>query len=114
MCIRDRYKSSNSIQGLGQSESGYAIPSSTEINLEQMINRTRPGQPERISSFLYTGGLIATHVVEKNRDSLWNSLESMRVLDYQKNMGQLMDINMLMLFWIKCLNLIFRKFNKDR
>ncbi len=74
-----KYKSSSSIQGLGQSESGYAIPSSTEINLEQMINRTRPGQPERISSFLYTGGLIATHVVEKNRDSLWNSLESREV-----------------------------------
>ena len=74
-----KYKSSNSLQGLGQSELNYAIPNSIEINLEQMVNRTRPSQPERVSSFLYTGGLIATHVTQKNRDSLWKSLQAREV-----------------------------------
>ena len=44
-----------------------------------MVNRTRPSQPERVSSFLYTGGLIATHVTQKNRDSLWKSLQAREV-----------------------------------
>ena len=73
------YKSSNSIMNLQNNVRNYAIPRSQEINLEQMIDRTRPSQPERVSSFLYTGGLIATHVVQKNRDSLWDSLNNREV-----------------------------------
>jgi len=36
-------------------------------------------QPERASSFLYTGGLVAVHSISKKRDSLWNSLNRREV-----------------------------------
>ena len=74
-----KYKSSNSIMNLGQSSESFSIPKSQEINLEQILNRTRPSQGERIASFLYTGGLIASHVLEKNRDALWKSLNNREV-----------------------------------
>ena len=74
-----KYKSSNVIMNLGQSSQGYAIPNSQEINLEQMINRIKPSQGERVASFLYTGGLIASHVSKKDRDSIWNSLNKREV-----------------------------------
>ena len=54
---------------LGQSSS-YAIPKSQEVNLEQMIDRMKPSQGERVASFLYTGGLIASHVPKKSREAL--------------------------------------------
>ena len=74
-----KYKSSNVIMNLGQSSQGYAIPNSQEVNLEQMINRMKPSQGERVASFLYTGGLIASHVSKKDRDSIWNSLNNREV-----------------------------------
>ena len=64
---------------LNQLSQDYAIPRSQEINLEQMIDRMKPSQGERIASFLYTGGLIASHVLEKNRNSIWNSLNKREV-----------------------------------
>jgi hypothetical protein len=64
---------------LGQSQQSFAIPRSQEINLEQMIDRMKPSQGERVASFLYTGGLIASHVSQKNRESLWNSLNTREV-----------------------------------
>ena len=73
-----KYKSSNAIMSLGQSSS-YAIPRSQEVNLEQMIDRMKPSQGERVASFLYTGGLIASHVSRKNRDEVWNSLNNKEV-----------------------------------
>ena len=74
-----KYKSSNQVMGLNQLSQDYAIPRSQEINLEQMIDRMKPSQGERIASFLYTGGLIASHVLEKNRNSIWNSLNNREV-----------------------------------
>tara|TARA_B100001057_G_scaffold273911_1_gene274208 strand:+ start:271 stop:2469 length:2199 start_codon:yes stop_codon:yes gene_type:complete len=74
-----KYKSSNKLNSLTQSSDDYAIPRSQEINLEQMIDRMKPSQGERIASFLYTGGLIATHVEQKNRDSIWTSLNEREV-----------------------------------
>ena len=74
-----KYKSSNQIMNLNQLSQDYAIPRSQEINLEQMIDRMKPSQGERIASFLYTGGLIASHVLEKNRNSIWNSLNNREV-----------------------------------
>ena len=44
-----------------------------------MIDRMKPSQGERVASFLYTGGLIATHVTAKNRDALWKSLNRREV-----------------------------------
>ena len=73
-----KYRSSNTIMSLGQSEE-FLIPKSQEINLEQMIDRMKPSQGERVASFLYTGGLIATHVTAKNRDALWKSLNRREV-----------------------------------
>ena len=63
---------------LGQSSS-YAIPKSQEVNLEQMIDRMKPSQGERVASFLYTGGLIASHVPKKSREALWDSLNNREV-----------------------------------
>ena len=74
-----KYKSSNQIMNLNQLSQDYAIPRSQEINLEQMIDRMKPSQGERIASFLYTGGLIASHVLEKNRNSIWNALNNREV-----------------------------------
>ena len=74
-----KYKSSNRLNNLGNSSDDYAIPKSQEINLQQMINRMKPSQGERIASFLYTGGLIASHSSEKNRDSIWKSLNEREV-----------------------------------
>ena len=74
-----KYKSSNQVMNLSQLSQDYAIPRSQEINLEQMIDRMKPSQGERIASFLYTGGLIASHVLEKNRNSIWNSLNNREV-----------------------------------
>ena len=74
-----KYKSSNQVMNLNQLSQDYAIPRSQEINLEQMIDRMKPSQGERIASFLYTGGLIASHVLEKNRNSIWNSLNNREV-----------------------------------
>ncbi len=74
-----KYKSSNQVMSLNQLSQDYAIPRSQEINLEQMIDRMKPSQGERIASFLYTGGLIASHVLEKNRNSIWNSLNDREV-----------------------------------
>ena len=73
-----KYKSSNTIMSLGQSSS-YAIPKSQEVNLEQMIDRMKPSQGERVASFLYTGGLIASHVPKKSREALWDSLNNREV-----------------------------------
>ena len=74
-----RYKSSSPILNPPKSSKEYAIPSSQEINLEQMLDRTKPSQGERVASFLYTGGLIASHVSKKNRDELWKSLNNREV-----------------------------------
>ena len=74
-----KYKSSNQVMSLNQLSQDYAIPRSQEINLEQMVDRMKPSQGERIASFLYTGGLIASHVLEKNRNSIWNSLNNREV-----------------------------------
>ena len=74
-----KYKSSNAFMSLGQSQQSFDIPRSQEINLEQMIDRMKPSQGERVASFLYTGGLIASHVSQKNRESLWNSLNTREV-----------------------------------
>ena len=40
---------------------------------------TGPPQLERISSFLYTGGLVATHSAKKDRNSIWDSLNNREV-----------------------------------
>ena len=74
-----KYKASNPILNPPKSSENYAIPSSQEINLEQMLDRAKPSQGERASSFLYTGGLIASHVSKKNRDELWNALNNREV-----------------------------------
>ena len=44
-----------------------------------MLDRMKPSQGERIASFLYTGGLIASHSDKKNRDSIWKSLNQREV-----------------------------------
>ena len=50
------------------------------FNLEELMKtRTGPPQLERISSFLYTGGLVATHSVSKDRNSIWDSLNNREV-----------------------------------
>ena len=74
-----KYKSSNPLNTLSQSSENYAIPRSQEINLEQMLDRMKPSQGERVASFLYTGGLIASHSDKKNRDSIWKSLNQREV-----------------------------------
>mgnify|MGYP006256503891 FL=1 len=74
-----KYKSSNPLNTLSQSSENYAIPRSQEINLEQMLDRMKPSQGERVASFLYTGGLIASHSDKKNRDSIWKSLNEREV-----------------------------------
>ena len=74
-----KYKSSNQVMSLNQLSQDYAIPRSQEVNLEQMIDRMKPSQGERIASFLYTGGLIASHVPEKSRESIWNALNNREV-----------------------------------
>ena len=76
-----RYKSSSLLLSGSQEESdSLRIPKTSEINLEEYLNKeTGPSQIERISSFLYTGGLIASHSISKDRDSIWESLNKREV-----------------------------------
>jgi hypothetical protein len=56
------------------------LPSTKEIDLREFKNQISiPIKAERISSFLYTGGLVAAHSAGRNRQALWNSMDSREV-----------------------------------
>jgi hypothetical protein len=56
------------------------LPSTKEIDLNKFKNRISiPRKIERISSFLYTGGLVAAHSMGRNRQALWDSMDSREV-----------------------------------
>ena len=76
-----KYKSSGPLTTNSDEEESFSgIPKTEEVNLEELMKtRTGPPQLERISSFLYTGGLVATHSVSKDRNSIWDSLNNREV-----------------------------------
>ncbi len=56
------------------------LPKTKELNLKKLSERINsPRQVERISSYLYTGGLVAAHAKERTRASLWESLDNREV-----------------------------------
>jgi hypothetical protein len=56
------------------------LPKTKALDLKNFSDRiSLPGQGKRISSFLYTGGLVAAHSDGRNRDALWKSLNSREV-----------------------------------
>ena len=76
-----KYKSSGPLTTNSDEEGSFAgIPKTQEVDLEELMKtRTGPPQLERISSFLYTGGLVATHSISKDRNSIWDSLNNREV-----------------------------------
>ena len=76
-----KYKSSGPLVENSNLDASYSsIPRTQEVDLEElMLTRSGPPQLERISSFLYTGGLVATHSSSKDRQSIWDSLNNREV-----------------------------------
>ncbi len=66
-----------SLFGFNEGEGVYAKSTAKNYTPESMP----PGPPEadRIMSYFYTGGLIATHSVDKSRDSIWRSIKNKEV-----------------------------------
>ena len=76
-----KYNSSGPLSNnSAETQSFSGIPKTQEVDIDELMKtRTGPPQLERISSFLYTGGLVATHSTAKNRDSIWESLNNREV-----------------------------------
>ena len=56
------------------------LPSTKILDLKKFEDRiSMPRKAGRISSFLYTGGLVAAHSKSRNRQALWNSMDSREV-----------------------------------
>ena len=55
------------------------LPMAQELDLNPEAPLSLPGQSERASSFLYTGGLVAAHVASRNREEIWRALSSREV-----------------------------------
>lgn len=66
-----------SLFGFNEGEGVYGKSSAKNYTPESMP----PGPPEadRIMSYFYTGGLIATHSADKSRDSIWRSIKNKEV-----------------------------------
>ena len=76
-----KYKSTGPLTANPNDEDSFSgIPKTQSVDLEELMKtRTGPPQLERISSFLYTGGLVATHSIAKDRNSIWDSLNNREV-----------------------------------
>jgi hypothetical protein len=56
------------------------LPSTKILDLKKFEDRISvPRKAERISSFLYTGGLVGAHSKGRNRQALWNSMDTREV-----------------------------------
>jgi len=56
------------------------LPSTKKIDLRKFKDQISiPIKVERISSFIYTGGLVAAHSKGRNRQALWDSMDSREV-----------------------------------
>ena len=56
------------------------LPSTKILDLKRFEDQiSMPRKVERISSFLYTGGLVAAHSKGRNREALWNSMDTREV-----------------------------------
>ena len=56
------------------------LPSTKILDLKKFEDQiSMPRKVERISSFLYTGGLVAAHSKGRNREALWNSMDTREV-----------------------------------
>lgn len=75
-----KYSSKNRFLGSLRSKKDPQLPSTKELDLKKFEDTiSMPRQVERISSFLYTGGLVAAHSQGRNREALWNSMNSREV-----------------------------------
>ena len=50
------------------------LPMSVRPDPDTYLDADIPGELERATSFLYTGGLVATHSESRNREKIWESL----------------------------------------
>ena len=69
----------NSLSSLGPKKEPQ-LPSTKKIDLRKFKDQISiPIKVERISSFIYTGGLVAAHSKGRNRQALWDSMDSREV-----------------------------------
>ena len=55
------------------------LPLTQEIKMDLMSKVSLPVQSERASSFLYSGGLVATHSLSRSREEIWKALNNREV-----------------------------------